>query len=89
MRGDRGKLLDLVLPELKIPTLGVFGAKSRAVHPMTAKMMEKRLEGRGVQTVMIPDCGHWPALEKPKELADACLAFLRSSGRASGTSTVG
>jgi abhydrolase domain-containing protein 6 len=89
MRGERGKLLDLVLPELQVRTLAVFGAKSRAVHPMTAKMVDKRLEGKGAQTVVLPDCGHWPMLEKPRELAEALITFFRSTGRGSGTSTVG
>ena len=89
LRGDRGKLLDLVVPELKVPSLWVFGARSRVVHPMTAKMVEKRLEGKGAQTVVLPECGHWPAVEKPRELADAIVAFCRSSGRGSGTSSIG
>jgi abhydrolase domain-containing protein 6 len=83
MSGERGKLLDLVLPELKVPTLAIFGAKSRAVHPMTAKMAAKRLEGQGYVEVLA-DCGHWPMLEKPKELADTCVTFWKSAGRAGG-----
>jgi abhydrolase domain-containing protein 6 len=88
MQGDRGKLLELVLPELKVPTLAVFGAKSRVVHPQTAKMIEKRFDEKGTKTVTLADCGHWPMLEKPKELADAMLAFFRTSGRAGGSTKI-
>ncbi|HEV8629519.1 MAG TPA: alpha/beta hydrolase, partial [Thermoanaerobaculia bacterium] len=58
MEGDRGKLLDLLLPEIKVRTLAVFGGKSRVVNPMTAKMIERRME-HNASTVVIPDCGHW------------------------------
>ena len=89
LRGDRGKLLDLVMPELKVPSLWVFGAKSRVVHPQTPKMVEKRMDGKGAQVVVLPDCGHWPPLEKPKDLADAMVAFFKSTGRAGRAATVG
>lgn len=89
LRGERGKLLDLVLPELKVPTLAVFGARSRVVPPVTAKVIEKRLESKAVQTAVLPDCGHWPMLEKPRELAQVLIAFVRGAGRATGTATVG
>lgn len=88
MAGDRGNLLDLVLPELQVRTLAVFGAKSRVVHPMTAKMVEKRLEGKDARTLVLPGTGHWPLLEKPKELADALVAFFKSD-RGGRASTVG
>jgi pimeloyl-ACP methyl ester carboxylesterase len=89
LQGDRGKLLDLLLPELQVRTLAVFGGKSRVVHPMTAKMVEKRLEEKGAQTVVIPGCGHWPMVEKPAELAAALIGFWKTAGRGERTSTVG
>jgi len=78
LEGDRGKLLDLMMPELKKRTLVVLGAKSKVVGAATGKMMELRMPDARVGT--IPDCGHWVMLEKPKELADLMVSFFRGGG---------
>lgn len=78
LEGERGKLLDLVLPELKKRTLGVFGARSKVVNPQAGKMLEIRMQDARV--AVIPDCGHWPMVEKPKELAELLVSFFKGGG---------
>lgn len=78
LEGDRGRLLDLVLPELKKRTLIVLGTRSKVVAQPTGKMLELRMPDARVG--MIPDSGHWLMLEKPKELADLLVAFFKGGG---------
>jgi pimeloyl-ACP methyl ester carboxylesterase len=87
--GDRANLLDLVLPELKTRTLAVFGGRSKVVHPITAKVIEKRLEEKEARVVVLPESGHWPMVEQPKELAEELIAFFRAHGRSESRSAVG
>jgi pimeloyl-ACP methyl ester carboxylesterase len=76
--GERAKLLDMLLPELKRRTLVVLGAKSKVVTAATGKMVEIRMADARVGT--IPDAGHWLMLEKPKELAEMMVAFFKGGG---------
>jgi pimeloyl-ACP methyl ester carboxylesterase len=76
--GDRAHLLDLLLPEIKVRMLVMFGAKSRVVHASTAKMAEKRLEGRDARVTVLPDTGHWLVVEKPKEVVEALISFWKA-----------
>jgi pimeloyl-ACP methyl ester carboxylesterase len=78
--GERAKLLDILLPELKRRTLVVLGAKSKVVTAATGKMVEIRMADARVGT--IPDAGHWLMLEKPKELADMLVSFFKGGGPA-------
>lgn len=87
--GDRAHLVDMLLPEIKPRTMAVFGARSRVVSPVTAKVLEKRFEEKDSRVVVLPDCGHWPMVEKPKELAEELVAFFRAHGREESRSQVG
>jgi pimeloyl-ACP methyl ester carboxylesterase len=80
LEGERGRLLDLLAPELKKRTLVVLGAKSKVVHQATGKMLELRMPDARVG--VIPDSGHWLTLEKPKELAELLIAFFHGGGPA-------
>lgn len=80
LEGERGKLLDLLMPELKKRTLVVLGAKSKVVNAATGKVIEIRMPDARVGT--IPDSGHWLMLEKPKELAEMMVSFFRGGGPA-------
>ncbi|HVS03562.1 MAG TPA: alpha/beta hydrolase [Thermoanaerobaculia bacterium] len=77
MEGERGGLLDMLLPAMDMRMLLVFGARSRVVARMTPEVVGRRMEGKPVQTVVLPDCGHWLMLEKPQELVDVCVPFFR------------
>ena len=76
--GDRGRLLDMLLPEIKVRTLAVFGGASRAVHPSTAKMLERRLDKHDSKVVVLQGTGHWLHLEKPEQLANELVTFFRA-----------
>jgi pimeloyl-ACP methyl ester carboxylesterase len=78
LEGERGRLLDLVLPELKKRTLVVLGSKSKVVAQATGKMLELRMPDARVG--VIPDSGHWMMLEKPKELTDLLVSFFKGGG---------
>jgi abhydrolase domain-containing protein 6 len=81
MQGDRAHLLDLLLPEMPVRTMALFGAKSKVVHPMTAKMLERRMEGKDSRVFTVEDSGHWPMIEKPKEVAEFLITFFRAPPR--------
>jgi pimeloyl-ACP methyl ester carboxylesterase len=82
-------VIDLLMPEIKTRTLAVFGGRSKVVLPITAKVIEKRLEEKDARVVVIPDSGHWPMVEQPQELAHELLAFFRAHGRGESRSAVG
>jgi abhydrolase domain-containing protein 6 len=85
LEGDRGRLLDLLLPELKKRTLVVLGAKSKVVAQATGKMLELRMPDARVG--VIADSGHWMMLEKPKELAELLVSFFKGGGPQKATRT--
>jgi len=80
--GDRSHLMDLLLPEIKVRTLMMFGTASRVVHPSTAKVWEKRLEGHNARVMLVPGAGHWVMVDRPKEVADALVSFFKAPGEA-------
>jgi pimeloyl-ACP methyl ester carboxylesterase len=57
---------------LTLPVLAVGGAESSGA--MVADTMQ--LVAGDVQTLVIPDCGHWVAEQAPGELLAALTAFL-------------
>ncbi len=66
--------LDDQLGGLKAPTLLVWGDCDR-VSPLSVAQNYERLIA-GAKLVVIPQCGHIPALEKPQELVRHVLEFL-------------
>lgn len=72
--GERAYLLDLLLPEIKVRTLAIQGAKSKVTHPATGKIIANMV--RGAQVVEIPECGHLPAVERPDETAKCFLKLV-------------
>jgi pimeloyl-ACP methyl ester carboxylesterase len=72
--GDRAHLLDLLLPELAVRTLTIHGEKSKVVHPASAEVIHHMMPN--AQSVIIPDCGHWPMVEKLPETAQHLVPFL-------------
>jgi pimeloyl-ACP methyl ester carboxylesterase len=75
--GDRAHLLDLLLPETRKDLLVVQGQKSKVIHPATVEVIKTMV--RSAATAVIPDCGHFPAVERPDETAEHVLGFLRGT----------
>ncbi len=63
--GERAKILDLLLPEMKVKTQVILGAGSKVVHAATAQAIQELLPTARV--VVLEDCGHFPMVEKPAE----------------------
>lgn len=58
---------------LKTPSLIVFGARDRVIHPGSAEILHKLLPNSRV--VILPNTGHLPMLEKPRRSAEDYLKF--------------
>jgi pimeloyl-ACP methyl ester carboxylesterase len=58
--------------KLTLPVLAVGGAESGGTGPGDAM----KLAADNVQTVVLPDCGHFVAEEAPQEMLAALTAFL-------------
>jgi pimeloyl-ACP methyl ester carboxylesterase len=67
--------LDHAIGGLAIPTLILWGEQD-ALTPLTLAHNFQRLI-RGSRLEVIPECGHFPALEKPAEFTRRVLEFLR------------
>jgi pimeloyl-ACP methyl ester carboxylesterase len=67
--------LDHHISELKAPTLLLWGEED-ALTPMAVARNFQRLI-RGSRLEAIPECGHFPCLEKPDEFKRRVLEFLR------------
>lgn len=74
LRGQREVLLDR-LPELRTPTLVLWGARDRVLPPSQAHGAIDGLENGSLE--ILPDCGHLPQVEQPERFASALDRFLR------------
>jgi abhydrolase domain-containing protein 6 len=64
-----------VLPDLRLPVLVLWGARDRITHVSSVQVLERYLPNS--KTVIMPDCGHMPMLERPQEAALDYVAFLK------------
>lgn len=76
-QGERAKLLDQLVPELKPPTLLMLGAKSRVVHPATAQAAEAMAPR--IHQVLLEDAGHFAMVDQPQAAAEHFLTFVQNS----------
>ena len=74
LRGQREVLVNR-LPDLRMPTLVVWGARDRVVPRSHARGAAARLRRGHLE--IFPDCGHLPQVEQPERFASA-LRFLRA-----------
>ena len=74
LRGQREVLVDR-LPDLRIPTLVLWGARDRVVPRSHARGAAACLRGGHLE--ILPECGHLPQVEQPERFASA-LRFLRA-----------
>lgn len=71
--GQRRVLLD-ALPQIRVPTLLVWGDRDAVLPLSQARAAVQRLQhGR---LVVVPRCGHLPHLERPQHFIEALDAFL-------------
>lgn len=67
--------MEALLEGLDVPTLIIWGAQDRVLHPSGAKILKSVMPR--AEIVIMEDVGHVPMLEKPEETARAYLRFLR------------
>ena len=63
-----------VIPQLRIPTLLVWGTSDRAVDPRSADALRQHMPQSELK--LIPGAGHLPFEEAPQQFSDAVLEFL-------------
>lgn len=66
--------LMLDLPDLKPPTLVLWGEKDRVLHPDNARLFQRYVPGVRVRT--FADVGHMPMVEIPEVSANAVMEFI-------------
>ena len=67
--------LEKDLPNIKAPTLILWGDQDKIVDISSVPVFEKGLKNH--KTVIIKDCGHVPMVEKPQETATYYIDFLK------------
>jgi 3-oxoadipate enol-lactonase len=63
------------LSAIACPTLLVTGDEDRVAPPATMQAMASRI--RGARTRIIGGCGHWPTVERPKQVNYALIELYR------------
>lgn len=64
-----------LLQQIKAPTLIIWGDQDLLVDVSAAEIFKAKIKRS--QLLVIPNCGHMPILERPRECVEAYLAFLR------------
>lgn len=70
--------LEPLVPQMTMPALMVWGADDRVLSPVGAEIFRKLKPDATV--IVMPDIGHLPMLEAPKQTAQDYLAFLQAHG---------
>lgn len=68
--------LEKDLPNIKAPTLILWGDQDKIIDISSVPVFEKGLKNH--KTVIIKDCGHVPMMEKPQETATKYIDFIKS-----------
>jgi abhydrolase domain-containing protein 6 len=68
--------LEKDLPNIKAPTLILWGDQDKVVDISSVPVFEKGLTNH--KTVIIKNCGHVPMMEKPQETATQYIDFIKS-----------
>lgn len=66
--------IDALLPQIGQPVLILWGEKDRWLTIDHADRLHQRLPNS--RLILLPDCGHLPQMEKPKEVAGALSEFI-------------
>ncbi len=62
------------LPEIKVPTLILFGEHDKVVPPGNAELLKKAIPNSTIN--ILPDAGHFFPIERPEEANAAIIEFL-------------
>ena len=68
-----------VLPQIKVPTLLVWGEDDKVTTMEVAEMFHKHIPNS--KLVTIKDCGHAPMIEYPEWFAEQVKAFIKENSR--------
>lgn len=79
---NRPYVLQAVLPEIKVPTLVLWGDSNKVCHQSALPIIEAGLPG--VTTVQLRGAGHQMIQERPKEVVSLLLPFLEGKAVGAG-----
>lgn len=65
------------LPQITVPTLGIYGRKDIIVRPDQRHLLEKGVSGSKI--VYFEDSGHFPMLDVPDKFLNSLREFLQST----------
>jgi pimeloyl-ACP methyl ester carboxylesterase len=68
-----------VLPQITAPTLILWGEKNPTVMHLEADVIEHWMTGAATTIRKYPDLGHYPYIERPRDVAADILAFTDGS----------
>jgi pimeloyl-ACP methyl ester carboxylesterase len=70
------------LPELHVPTLGIYGVKDNIVSPANARLLSNGVEQAEVS--MMHHSRHFPMTDEPEHFVQTLTSFLSSNGVTAG-----
>jgi len=63
-----------MLPQIRVPAMGMFGDKDLIVHPKQWQPMQNGIPHALIER--FPACGHFPMLEEPTRFSQTLKKFL-------------
>ena len=81
-RAARSRNIEPLLPEIRVPTLLVWGKEDRVTPPEVAERFYRLIPH--AKLVFLPRCGHAPMLERPHDFNAVLAAWLADTRRARG-----
>jgi pimeloyl-ACP methyl ester carboxylesterase len=73
-----GSLTRAALPKIKVPTLGIFGARDNLSWPdVSARVDPCRELMPAMRIELIPDAGHWVQYERPEPVNRLLIEFFK------------
>jgi pimeloyl-ACP methyl ester carboxylesterase len=69
-----------MLDQVRVPSLGIYGATDKIVHPNQWQPLQKGVPQARIEH--FPTCGHFPMLEEPAEFSQKLKAFLDEGNHA-------
>ena len=73
-----GSLTRAALPKIKVPTLGIFGARDNLCWPDVSVRVDPCRELMPAMRIeLIPDAGHWVQYERPEPVNRLLIEFFK------------